>query len=113
MVTSRQFISSESLPRVLRGRRAAEDYVVASLLLVVVILGFLAASPAIEHWFVFPLFLCGVLTAVDLVRWGRGRLDALDPKTLIGFLGFYGFFIAPLLHVTWDRFGAGYDFVLW
>jgi hypothetical protein len=42
----------------------------------------------------------------------RGRLDLYDPKTIIGCLAFYGFFLAPLLNVAWDTFGVG-DFVLW
>jgi hypothetical protein len=113
MATSSQLLRQAITPGELRRRRATEEYALASILAVVVTLGFLIASPAVEHWFVFPVFFCGVLTAVDLVRWGRGRLDAFDPQTVIGLLGFYGFFVAPLLHVTWDRFGAGYDFILW
>jgi hypothetical protein len=113
MVSSSQIFPPETLPRTLRRRKAAEDYILASLLVVVLLFGFLATSPAIEHWFVLPLFFCGILSSVDLVRWARGRLDAFDPQTVIGFLAFYGFFIAPLLHVTWDRFGAGYDLILW
>jgi hypothetical protein len=113
MVSNSQIFPAQTLSGVARRRRAAEDYVLASLVSVIVLLCFLAASPEIEHWFVLPLFFCGVLSAVDLVRWARSRLDAFDPQTVIAFLAFYGFFVAPLLHVTWDRFGAGYDFILW
>jgi hypothetical protein len=58
------------------------------------------------HWFLLPAMACGVLAGVDIVRWLRGRLDLFDPKTIIGCLAFYGFFIAPILHVAWDRFGV-------
>ncbi|MFY9528448.1 MAG: hypothetical protein WAR24_06030 [Candidatus Acidiferrales bacterium] len=34
-------------------------------------------------------------------------------RNIIAFLAFYGFFVAPILHVVWDRFGAGYDLILW
>ena len=113
MVSTSHTLRQDATPSELRRSVVKGDYVIASLLVVVGSLIFLAASPAVEHWFLLPVFLCGVLTAVDLVRWARGRLDAFDPQTVIGLLGFYGFFVAPLLHVTWDRFGAGYDFVLW
>jgi hypothetical protein len=69
-------------------------------------------SERMEHWFVLPLIACGVLAGVDVVRFLRTKLDLFDPRTIIAFLAFYGFFVAPILNVVWDRFGAGYDLVL-
>jgi hypothetical protein len=56
--------------------------------------------------------MCGVLAGVDVVRWVRGRVDLFDPKAVIAFLSFYGFFITPILHVVWDRFGVNNDLPL-
>lgn len=73
----------------------------ASVLLCVVILVlFLSFSEACQHWFVIPVLVCGVLIGMDLVDWLRGRMDLFDPIGLIGALGFHGFFLAPLLHVS-------------
>jgi hypothetical protein len=73
----------------------------------------MAGSPSIIHWFLFPLAVCGILSGVDVVRWVRGRLDLFDPKAILGFLTFYGCFIAPILHVVWDRYGVNDDLLLW
>ncbi len=35
-----------------------------------------------------------------------------DPRTIIACLAFYGFFVAPILHVIWDRFGVGDEMVM-
>ncbi len=87
-------------PRPQRG-----DYIVAGAATGVIVLFFMAWEPETIHWFLFPLFACGVLAGVDAVRWARGRFDTFDPKALVGIISFYGFFLAPLLHVTWDRYG--------
>jgi hypothetical protein len=54
------------------------------------------------HWFVFPVWACGVLIGIDAVDWARRRTSVLDPVGIIGLLGFHFFFLAPLLHVHWD-----------
>src|SRR5258708_24048940 len=64
--------------------------------------GFLIACERTAHWFLVPVLLCGVLIGIDAVDWFRGRLDIFDPAGIIGLLGVHFFFLAPLLHVTWD-----------
>jgi len=56
-----------------------------------------------QHWFVFPVFLCGILVAVDALDWLRGALDFYDPAGLIGLAGVYFFFLSPLLVVYYDH----------
>ncbi|HEV3028643.1 MAG TPA: hypothetical protein VG457_13780 [Planctomycetota bacterium] len=46
--------------------------------------------------------LCGFLIGIDFVDWLRARMDLLDPVGILGFLGFYMFLLAPLLHVSLD-----------
>jgi hypothetical protein len=64
--------------------------------------GFLMASPPMAHWFVAPVWLCGVLIGRDAVDWFRGRGGLLDPAGIVGLIGIHFFFLAPLLHVAWD-----------
>jgi hypothetical protein len=58
--------------------------------------------PKTIHWFVIPTFLCGILLSPDMINWLRGKYDLFDPKGLFGFLGFYLFFVSPILWVALD-----------
>lgn len=64
--------------------------------------GFLVVSPPMAHWFVVPVWLCGVLIGRDAVDWCRGRVGLYDPAGIVGLIGVHFFFLAPLLHVAWD-----------
>jgi hypothetical protein len=64
--------------------------------------GFLLASERTAHWFLIPVLFCGVLIGCDAIEWFRGRLSLFDPAGIIGLVGVHFFFLAPLLHVTWD-----------
>ncbi len=78
------------------------DYVIAGIAVVSITLGLMTVTPKMVHWFVLPAMLCGLLMGADVVRWLRGSIDPFDPKGLIGFITFFGFFIAPMLHVYWQ-----------
>jgi len=92
------------------GRRG--DYLIACSAVALVEIALMLWRPTTVHWFLLPLGACGLLAGVDAVRYLRGKLDLFDPRTVIACLAFYGFFVAPILHVAWDRFGAGYDLIL-
>jgi hypothetical protein len=64
--------------------------------------GFLVASAPVAHWFVIPVLVCGIVIGCDAADWVRGRLPLFDPAGIIGLIGVHFFFLAPLLHVTWD-----------
>jgi hypothetical protein len=83
------------------------DYVLAAICVSLSALFFMWMNRAVEHWFLLPVMACGILAGADVVRWLRGRLDLFDPKTIIACLALYGFFVAPILHVVWGRFGVG------
>jgi hypothetical protein len=104
-------IASYQAPAMRRSRYG--DYLIASAASAVIVLVFVLLSEREIHWFLFPVIACGILTGVDVVAWLRGRADLFDPLTAIACLGYYGFFVAPLLHILWDRFGAGYDYIIW
>lgn len=83
-----------------RAARAGLESWVGSAGLCALVLGwFLAASPQFAHWFVLPVFGCGVLMGKDAVDWARRRLGALDPAGLMGLLGLHFFFLSPLLTI--------------
>jgi len=71
----------------------------ASYLCCVVLIPFMASSERLVHWFVIPLWMCGVLVTADAVDWFRGRVNVFDPVGILGLLGVHFFFLAPLLHV--------------
>lgn len=85
---------------------ALESLVLPFFVSLCVALAFGVFSPGCAHWFLVPLVLCGTLTSIDAIEWFRGRLDLMDPIGLLGVVGFHFFFLAPLLHVTWDYWMA-------
>ena len=88
------------------------DFAIAAACVGVLTLLSIWWKSAVAHWFLIPVMACGILAGVDVVRWLRGRLDLFDPRTIIACLAFYGLFVAPILNVAWDRFGVGYDLLL-
>jgi hypothetical protein len=96
-----------------RQKALGGDYATAVVGVGTIVLLSIAWSRAVFHWFLLPVATCGILAGVDVVRWLRGKLDVFDPKTVIGCLAFYGFFVAPILHAAWDIYGVGNEMLLW
>ena len=67
-----------------------------------VICGMLATHNDILHWFLLPVFGCGLLIGPDMMAWLRGKLDTFDPLGILGAYGYFFFFLAPLLTVVLD-----------
>ena len=105
-------IGARNLARLAHHGSTRGDYAIAAVCVGSLALAAMWWSKPVAHWFLLPVMACGILSGVDIVRWLRGRLDLFDPKTVIACLAFYGFFVAPILHVIWDRFGVGYDLIL-
>jgi len=105
-------IEANTRAQVARGRGERGDYAIATVCVSVLVLTFVLLSKSLWHWYLLPVMACGILGAVDIVRWLRGRLDLFDPKTIIACIAFYGFFVAPILNVVWDTYGVG-DLTLW
>jgi hypothetical protein len=82
--------------------RSVPSLAISFLLCALTACGFLLASEQTAHWFLIPVLFCGVLIGCDAVDWFRGRLNLFDPAGIIGMLGVHFFFLAPLLHVTWN-----------
>jgi len=80
----------------------ALDYGAAFCIPLLIIAGFCTVNTQLVHWFLAPLFACGVLVSVDAVRWLRARMDTYDPKGLIGLVGVHFFLVAPLLVAHYD-----------
>src|ERR1700685_1775949 len=99
--------------QIVRVPRLRGDDAIAAVGVSVIGLLSVAWSTAVFHWFLLPVSACGILAGVDVVRWLRGKLDVFDPRTVIGCLAFYGFFVAPILHAAWDIYGVGNEMLLW
>jgi hypothetical protein len=106
-------VGSRNLARAASREGLRGDYAAATAGVSVIVLLSTAWSPAVFHWFLLPVSACGILAGVDVVRWLRGKLDVFDPRTVIGCLAFYGFFVAPILHSVWDIYGVGNEMLLW
>lgn len=74
----------------------------ASYITSVILIGFLCLNYRMWHWFVIPVFICGLLIGPDAIRWLKGEYDLFDPKGAVGVLGYHLFFLAPLLFILWD-----------
>jgi hypothetical protein len=86
----------------LSGSRCIASLAISFLFCALTACGFLLVSQQTAHWFLIPLLCCGVLIGSDAIDWFRNRLSLFDPAGIIGLLGVHFFFLAPLLHVTWD-----------
>jgi hypothetical protein len=69
-----------------------------------VVLLFMASSEEFLHWFILPVWLCGVMVSIDAYDWARGRTSLFDPVGVIGAVGLHFFFLSPLLHVAWNYY---------
>jgi hypothetical protein len=78
------------------------ETLLASYLTAVVLVACVGINERMWHWFVIPVFVCGLLIGPDALRWLRGEYDLFDPKGLVGALGWHLFFLAPLLFIRWD-----------
>jgi len=88
---------------VVRARSTTLDNVFLSFLGSTAIVAlFASVEPRCRHWFLVPLLLCSTLIGADAVAWVRGQCGLFDPVGLLGLLGIHFFFLAPLLHVTWN-----------
>lgn len=104
MLARSDLVSTRSTARKnpLAPRVASSSFFFATLLALGIVGGFAAVSESSRHWFLIPVFVCGILIGGDALDWLRGRLDVFDAAGLVGLLGFHFFFLAPLLHVTRD-----------
>jgi hypothetical protein len=78
------------------------EMLLASYLTAVVLVACVGINERMCHWFVIPVFVCGLLIGPDALRWLRGKYDLFDPKGLVGALGWHLFFLAPLLFIRWN-----------
>lgn len=83
-------------------RTHSDSFLVSLALCSFVLLVLLAGSDRLLHWFVLPVLACGVLVGMDAYDWARGRMSLFDPVGIIGLVGLHFFFLAPLLHISWN-----------
>lgn len=84
-------------------QKTFSDYVFAGSVCIAVCLLFMFISAEVRHWYLLPIFLCGTIIGSDGIVWFRQKCDSFDLKGLIGIVGFYFFFLTPLLHIVLAR----------
>lgn len=97
---------------------AAENYVLAAILVVTAVIVILGVSEHCRHWFIMSAAACAMLTLPDIIAWARKQVDTFDPKPIAALLLLHGFFIAPCLHMGLDAhdrkyMGAIHDWGRW
>jgi hypothetical protein len=73
------------------------DWLVSAIWPLLLIVGYAIADTHVFHWFVIPVYFCGILISPDAVHWCRGKMDTFDPRGLVGLLGCNFFVISPIL----------------
>ncbi len=101
-MTWRMLRTAASTEEKLRPYRRIGSALVSFYLCLPIVLAFIASSDWFLHWFVIPVFLCGVVIGTDFINWFRARLNIFAPTGILGLFGFHFFFLAPLLNVAWD-----------
>lgn len=92
----------------LRARPVAVADRQGTLIAVLICIGLLIAivpfrAAELFHWFVIPVFSCGVLCCRDALLLFDGQKGrAFSPVPMLGLYGIFFFYIGPLLHVTND-----------
>lgn len=81
---------------------SARAFVISAAGSLAICLGFIAGNGQFAHWFVLPVFACGVLIGADAWAWLSAQVEMLSPIGILGIVGYHFFFLAPLLHVHWD-----------
>lgn len=85
------------------------SWIVGTVLVLATTTAAVTTVPALRHWFLVPVTICGVLIVPDAVEWARGRLDPFDPQALTALVGTHFFFVSPLLHVMLDYWAKYVD----
>lgn len=80
----------------------AASWAVGAVVVVTVVVLLVCLVPALRHWMILPVTVCGVLVAPDVIDWARKRLDVFDPQAVVALMGMHFFFLAPILHVVMD-----------
>jgi len=84
-------------------RIGVPSWLIALCFCTAVLIGCVIASRELHHWFIAPVFVCGLLVGPSAVDWLRGRVARFDPAGIVGLFGVHFFFLAPLLHVLLDE----------
>lgn len=99
--------SSPWAPRLWRASIAA-NYLLSTLITGIVAITFASLSERCQHWCLFPLVLCGVLTCADIVAWFRKKIDVFDPKVFVAGFLYLNCFLAPLIHLGYNIYGKAF-----
>lgn len=83
------------------------NYLIATILTMVVSVGFAVSFPICLHWSLIILSFCGIIVTADLVAWIRGEVDVFDLKVPVAGILYLNTYLAPLLHLCYNLYGEG------
>ena len=87
--------------RNLRPSLSKRGLILSFLVPLLIVAVFFALSSEFFHWFLLPVYACGVLIFSEFFRWNSRQLMVFHPAGLISIVGVFFFFMNPLLHVYW------------
>lgn len=82
--------------------------VVATYFVAVATTVVVVAEPQALHWFLLPCGLCGLLWTSRFLAARKRAVSPFDPDTWLAAFCIHLFFLAPLLHLLFDYYGAPY-----
>src|SRR5699024_11126582 len=77
-------------------------YALAILLTTIGLIIFLFKSKDLHHPFILPIYFSGIVIALDLIDWIRGRIEVFSPVGSLGIFGFHFLFLSPIFQVYWE-----------
>lgn len=95
-------VSSVGRPAGRRSDAPVVSWLLAAALVPTTSVVLAATNPLLQHWFLIPVTVCGVLIGVDAVEWLLRRRDVFDPQAVLGLFGLHFYYLAPILHVILD-----------
>lgn len=79
-----------------------KSFIISCFIISFTVIAFILSNERFSHWFILPVWLCGMIIGIDAVKWFRNKYDLFDPFGIMGVLGVHFFFLAPMLHVQWN-----------
>jgi hypothetical protein len=78
------------------------DVMLSGLICSVIVILYVVFDTSLLHWFLIPVFLCGMIVGIDAVKWLRNKYDIFDPMGMVGVFGISFFLIDPLAAASFN-----------
>lgn len=85
------------------------DYLYSATISFFTVVVFALLYPACRHWFIIPLFVCGILSGTGIVAWLRKEIDIFDSRAIVSGYLFLNCFLTPFFHIAYNVYGYKLD----